>query len=339
MNWSVVKDPTIVMTSVVYGLLAWICIYGGIFAIALGALLAVSIWRYSYAVMRAVAQGRKRILPPDIDSLNPVGEWALFWHLICFPGVVMATLPYQPFGTLVALLVAVTFPASAAVVGITSSLSQGFNPQALIEFARTLGRDYWVLVAGFVAIIAGAFLMQRYILPVLGIFSFMVSLMVMLWALLASFALIGAALRAHRLEFEIVGELKPREDEELERRHAEWRKTLDNAFASFRSGVIDSGYKTLHSLVAANSDSIEVNYWLVENMLEWEQKKYALEVALKLMPRLVAKGDMAGALELYRRCRRRDPDFRPAKAEAELMAEYARAIGHTGLADELSYNA
>lgn len=339
MNWAVVKDPTIVMTSVVYGLLAWICVYGGIFAIALSALLAVSIWRYSYAVMRAVAQGRKRILPPDIDSLNPIGEWALFWHLICFPGVVMATLPYQPFGTLVALLVAVTFPASAAVVGITSSLSQGFNPQALIEFARTLGRDYWVLVAGFVAIIAGAFLMQRYILPVLGIFSFMVSLMVMLWALLASFALIGAALRAHRLEFEIVGELKPREDEELERRHAEWRKTLDIAFASFRSGVIDSGYKTLHSLVAANSDSIEVNYWLVENMLEWEQKKYALEVALKLMPRLVAKGDMAGALELYQRCRRRDPNFRPAKAEAELMAEYARAIGHTGLADELSYNA
>lgn len=327
------------MTSVVYGLLAWICIYGGIFAIALAALLAISIWRYSYAVLRAVAQGRKRILPPDIDSLNPVGEWALFWHLICFPGVVLATLPYQPFGTLVALLVAVTFPASAAVVGITSSLSQGFNPQALIEFARTLGRDYWVLVAGFVAIIAGTFFMQHFILPVLGIFSFMVGLMVMLWALLASFALIGSSLRAHRLEFEIAGELKPREDEELEQRHAEWRKTLDIAYASFRSGLIDSGYKTLHALVAANGDSIEVNYWLVENMLEWEQKKYALEVALKLMPRLLAKGDKAGALELYQRCRRRDPDFRPAKAEAELMAEYARAVGHTGLADELSYNA
>jgi hypothetical protein len=337
-NWAVTKEPTIVATSVVYGILIWICVHAGMFAIAFAPLLAISIWRYCYVVLRAVAQGRKRIPPPDADSFNPFGEWTLFWHLVCFPGLVLATLPYQPFGTVVALLVALVFPASAAIIGITASLSQAFNPRALLEFARTLGSDYWSLVLGFVAVIGGAVVVEHYIVPVLGPFSFIVGLMITVWALLASFALVGAALRAHRLEFEIPGELKPREEEALTLRHKEWRKTLDIAYGSLRSGLISSGYKTLHDLVDANGDSIEVNHWLVENMFEWEQKKYALEVAARLIPRLLGNGDGAGALELHQRCRRRDPEFRLPAADAERLAEYAQAVGQPGLADELSYN-
>lgn len=338
MNWAVLREPTILVTSAVYGVFIWICLHAGIFAIAFAPLLFVSIWRYSYAVLRAVAQGRRRIPPPDVDSFNPIGEWSLFWHFVCFPGLVAATLRYQPLGTIVAVFVAVTFPASAAMIGITSSLSQAFNPAALIEFARTLRRDYWLLVLGFVAIIAGAFFIESYVVPVLGPFALIVGLMITVWALLASFALIGSALRAHRLEFEISGELKPREEEALELRHREWRKTLDIAYASFRSGLTSSGYKTLHELVDANDDSIEVNHWLVENMLEWETKSFAFEVVARLMPRLLARGDAADALELYQRCRRRDPNFRPPPREAEQLAAYAQSVGQTGLADELSYN-
>lgn len=338
MNWEIIKEPTILVTSAVYGLLIWICLRAGIFAIALAPLVFVSIWRYCYIVLRAVAQGRKRIPPPDVDSFNPIGQWALFWHLVCFPGLVLATLPYQPLGFIVALLVAVTFPASAAMVGVTGSLSQAFNPSALVEFARTLRGDYWMLVLGFIAIIVGAVLAESYVVPVLGPFSRIIGLMVLVWALLASFALIGSALRVHRLEFEIGGELRPREEEEIELRHEEWRKTLDIAYASLRSGLISSGYKTLNDLVDANGDSIEVNHWLVENMLEWEEKKYAFEVARKLMPRLLDAGDAAGALELYQRLHRRDPDFRLPKTEADRLAEHARAFGRSGLADELSYN-
>jgi hypothetical protein len=336
-NWAVIREPTIVVTSAVYGVLIWICLRAGIFAIAFAPLLFVSIWRYCYAVLRTVARGHKRIPPPDVDSFNLFGEWSLFWHFVAFPGVVFATMPYQPLGSLAAALVAVTFPASAAMIGVSSSLAQAFNPAALIEFARTLRGDYWALVLGFVAIIAGTVLIDSYVVPRLGVFSTIAGLMIMVWALLASFALIGSALRAHRLEFEIGGELKPREERALELRHAEWRRTLDLAYAAFRSGLASSGYKTLHQLADANGDSIEVNYWLVENMLEWEDRKYALEVAVKLMPRLLARDDAAGALELYQRCHRRDPAFRPAKAEAERLAEYAQATGHAGLADELSY--
>jgi hypothetical protein len=273
--------------------------------------------------------------------MNPVGEWSLFWHFVAFPGLIIATFPFQPFGFVVAVLVVAVFPASAALIAITSSLQQAFNPAAIAGFARTLGSDYVSLVLGCIAMVAGALVLQAYVIPAFGVFSLLLGLMVELWGLLATFALIGTAVRRHRLEFEILGELVPQEDAALARRHAEWKKTLDIAYASFRSGLNPAGYKTLRELVDANGDSIEVNYWLLENMLDWEQKRFAIDVASKLIPRLIArdeKGDKAHALELYHRCRRRVPEFRLPAAEADELAAHARSVGQTGIAAELSYN-
>ncbi len=338
MNWAIVREPTIIATAVVYGLLLWIASKAGMFGLWLGILVFISLWRYCYTVLIAVSQGHSRIPPPDIESMNPVGQWAWFWHCIAFPGVVIAVAPYQPAGTVVALLAALVFPASAAVMAVTSSLASAFNPSALIQLARILGRDYWLLVLGFIAIAAGGIVVVNYVTPVLGYLASLTSDMVMIWALLSSFALVGTGLRAHRLDIDIPGEVKPPEERALKARHEDWRRTLDIAYTSFRSGILVSGYNTLHQLVDSNGDSIEVNYWLVENMLEWQEKKFALEVATKLFPRLVARGDVAGAFELYKRCRRRVPEFRPESRDAAAIGEYAAAIGQAGIAAELGYN-
>jgi hypothetical protein len=257
---------------------------------------------------------------------------------------VIAGALYQPIGSFIMLLAVIVFPASAAVMGVTSSLADAFHPAALIRFMQTLGRDYWLLVLGFVAVAAGgaaAIAVLAFagdLSPFVWLFTSIATDMVFVWALLSGFALIGSALRAHRLDFDIPGEVKPREERALQQRHEDWRRMLDIAYASFRSGIQVSGYNTLHRLVDANGDSIEVNYWLVENMLEWQDKKYALEVAAKLFPRLVARGDREGALALYQRCRRRDPEFRPAPREALAIGEFAATVGQTGIAAELGYN-
>jgi hypothetical protein len=337
-NWKIIGEPTILATAVVYGVLTAIALGAGIFGLPLAALLFFSLWRYCYSVLRAVAQGRLRIPPPDLDSFNPVGEWAVFWHFIAMPGLVIATTPYQPLGFVVAAAVAIAFPASVALMGLTSNLQQAFSPSALIGFARTVGSDYLRLVVGCLAIIAGAVVCITYVAPSLGFGSLLVGLVIEIWALYACFALIGSVLRAHRTEFEIPGELKPREEEALEHQHRECRKDLDIASGAFRSGLHSSGYKTLHDLVAANGDSLEINHWLVENMLDWQDKRYALEVAGKLMQRLLDRDDGAGALELYHRCRRRDPEFRLPPDQADKLAQYASDFGQSGVAAELSYN-
>lgn len=338
MNWAILKEPTIIATSIVYGILGWIALKAGMFGIWLGLLLFVSYWRYSYSVLRAVAQGRKRIPPPDIDSMNPIGHWYLLSHFLFFPGLVLATAPYQPLGLVVAILVALIFPASAAVVGLTHSLNQGFSPSALIEFRRTLGADYWKLAIGCAGITLGGNLMVSTVAPVFGPFALILSFVVELWALLGMFALIGSALRAHRLEFEIVGELKPAEERKLEQQHAEWKKSLDIAYGSFRSGLLSAGYKTVRDLIVQNGDSLDVNYWLVENMLEWQDKKFAIELASKLMPRLLESGDAAAALDLYRRLRRYNLAFSLTPEQSGQLGAHAAAYGQTGLAAELGYN-
>jgi hypothetical protein len=155
--------------------------------------------------------------------------------------------------------------------------------------------------------------------------------------LFAAFALIGALLRKHRLEFEIPGEVKPPEERLLELRHKDWKHDLDIAYGAFRSDLLSSGYKTLHDLVDREGDSIDVNFWLVENMLEWQDKRYAFEVAAKLMPRLLDRGDGEAALILYNRCRWRDPDFRLPEEQSLRLGAIAAAFGQTGLAGELGY--
>jgi hypothetical protein len=245
---------------------------------------------------------------------------------------------YRPMGLVLVPFVALAFPASAALMGLSSNIGHALNPAVLVEFSRTLGADYWALVAGYIAILVGAFVVVAVITSMSGMLVVLVGATIEIWAILASFALIGSALRAHRLQFEIAGELVPREELQMKLRHDEWRKDLDIAFAAFRSGLSASGHRTLHAIVDSHSDSLEVNHWLFENMLDWDDKTYAFEVAAKLMPRLLAKGDGAGALELYQRCRRRDPQFRPPQPVAERLAECARSFGRTGLADELRYN-
>lgn len=338
MNWAVIKDPTILVTSVVYGLLFVLAVQAGMFGIWLGVLVLFSFWRYCYIALRSFAQGHKRIHPPDLDTFNPVGNWGVLMHFFFFPGLMAVALIYRPGSLVLVPFIALAFPASAALMGLTSNIGHALNPAALIEFARTLGSDYTALVVGYIAILSGAFIILTLMGMVSGMLVFLVGTTVEIWAILASFALIGSALRVHRLQFEIVGELVPREELAMKLRHDDWRKDLDIAFTAFRSGLQASGYRTLHAIVTAHRDSLEVNHWLVENMLEWDEKKYAFEVASKLMPRMLALGDGAGALELYQRLRRRDPKFRPPQPVAEQLAECARDFGHSGLADELSYN-
>ena len=335
MNWSVVKNPTIIISAAAYGFLAYLVTRAGLFGLWLGILLLISLGRYCYAVLRATAQGRENLPAVSIDSFNPIGNVMVLWHIVLFPGLILATAPWQPTGSIVAILVACIFPASAALMGLTWNLAHSLRPSALLGVARTIGSDYLLLVIAYVGIFLGVSILLTWVVPQLMIVTAIFAFMFETWALLASFALIGSVIRTHRHDFEIPGEIVPREEELLELRDKEWRRDLDRAYASIRSGLVASGYDTLHKLVEENQNSLDINHWLVENLFDWEEKKYALEVAAKLIPRLEATGNITGALELYRRCRHYDASFSVARKTIEALAAHAEDIGQQGLADEL----
>jgi hypothetical protein len=333
----VAKNPTIIISAAAFGLLEYIATRGGLFGLWLGILLLVALGRYCYSILRAAAQGREHLPAVSIESFNPVGDIMVLWHIILFPGLILATAPYQPAGSVVAIIVACVFPASAALMGLTANIAHSLKPTALLGVARTIGSDYLLLVIAYVCIFLGVSVLLTWVVPQLMIVTAIFAFMLETWALLAAFALIGSVIRQHRHDFEIPGEIVPREEEELALRHKGWRRDLDRAYGSMRSGLIASGYDTLHKLVEENEDSLEINHWLIENLFDWEEKKYALEVAAKLVPRLEATGNVTGALELFRRCRYHDTAFSAPRETLDALAAHAEDIGQQGLADELRH--
>lgn len=335
MDWSVVRNPTLIATAGVYGLLEYLAMNAGLFGIWLGLLLLISLGRYCYTVLRATAQGRQNLPAVSIESFNPIGDIAILSHLLLFPGLIIATAYAQPTGIIVVVPVALVFPASAALMGLSGNIAQSLNPKNLLTIAKAIGSDYLVLVCTYVGIFAGVSVLLTFVVPQFAIATAIFTFALETWALLASFALIGTVIRNHRHDFEIPGELIPREEKQIAQRLEGWRADLDRAYASMRSGLIESGYNTLHKLVEENKDSLEINHWLVENLFDWEEKKYAVEVAEKLIPRLIATDMHTDAIGLYRRCRYFDAGFTLPKKTAVSLAEYAASIGQIGLADEL----
>jgi hypothetical protein len=335
------SNATVLATAAVYGFLVLLGLRAGLFGIWLLALTTASLWRYCYAVLRTVAQGRPDLPPPDIESMNPIGRWHELVHFALFASLfgLGGLLTLGSGGRLpgVALLLAVTmvFPASAALMGVGTGLVAAVNPAAIAEVIRDLGRSYLDLIVGCLCVVAVAALTVGFLLPRFGWLSGLAGSIVAVWTILAVFALIGSTLRARQDIFDIPGAYAPLPDRQAEDRRREWRAELDLAYAAIRSGKVEEGYRNLGRLVAKQPDPVETLYWLFENMVDWEQPQHAYRIAARLAALLIDRGELAAAMELYLRCRRakRVPEL--SSDALRRLADYADEIGQCGVASEI----
>lgn len=348
LGW-IVGRPVLWVVSFVYGLGFALALSASLFGLWLGVLLLLSLWRYGYAVLRYAAQGRPEFPGPGIETCNPFGEGVLVAHMLFFPGVfawaaftsAMAERGVFWVWLLLAVLVAI-FPASAAIVAISRNLLQSLNPSRWAHVAKTFGSDYLAVVAGF-AIIAylSARAWEQGVQAgssadlALGCFGGV-------WLLLASFAFIGATLREHRDDFDIPGSWESREARrerhELEDREAEWQSSVDRAHAYLRSGKTAEGYAALREVVTGAPSAVEdlvAHQWLFETLWSWQDRSAALAIGRKLIPKLLENNASMDALDVFRRCRRQDPDYRIDYDPTSRLLAQAEAVGQTALADEL----
>jgi hypothetical protein len=156
------------------------------------------------------------------------------------------------------------------------------------------------------------------------------------WGFLTVFALIGAALREHRREFDIPGERIDADELGRREHEREWRRILDLAYGSIRGGLVAEGYRTIKELLAAEAESVDAYQWVFDHMLKWQDQTHALQFAQRFAERLIDTGSAHSALELVSQCRRLSPDFAVPPVTAVRLADYARTIGRHGVADELA---
>jgi hypothetical protein len=163
----------------------------------------------------------------------------------------------------------------------------------------------------------------------------MVDEIVGVWGFLALFALVGSAIRAHRADFDYhdVDEIRAQHADE-DRKRA-WTAAVDRAYASIRSGFVDQGYNTLKQMIAAEGDSLEIYQWVFNRMLDWQEQKFALDLARRFVVRLIEEKREPAALDLIQQCRRLSPTFEVPPEIAAKLSVYARSIGRPKLAEEL----
>jgi hypothetical protein len=344
MDLKPLTSGSLVAAAAFFGFFLTIIGLAGLFGIWAAFVLVPALWHYCHAVLLAAAQGRRTIPTVEIDRLNPLGGWRVTAHFIVFWLFLFMVLYVRPFGEAgfgaalnwaAVLATAFVFPASAAVLAVTSSLEDAMNPRGVARLIGILGPSYFGLVVPCAALALAAALAPTYILPRIGFLSLILDNIVAVWALLATFVAAGIAIRQHRTEFAIPGEVETAAEYAQRLQRREWGNTLNRAYGSIRSGLVAEGYKTLHELSDRHGDSAEILNWLFENMLDWEDRTHALQVGARLIERHMADNDMLAALELLTRCRRLDPKFAVAAPTTVALADFARSIGRHGLADEL----
>jgi hypothetical protein len=331
-------NTTVIVVAAVYAVLLPMALFAGILGLALAAMISLSLWRYSYTVLRNVARGWKHFPPPDLDSMNPFSEFAVVFHYVFFASltVLLVTTPFV--GPAIKVLgltaVAVVFPASAAVMGMTNSLGAALNPSSVWTIARELGSDYAKLVAVCVLLVvlggvSGLLWQVSWLLGVAGE-------IIAVWTMLALFLAIGSVLRAHRFEFDLLEGADDAEQRDERERHQKWQKTADLAYTSVRSRLPAQAYRTIKQLIESERDSLEIYQWTFNALLAWDEPKHAAMLGERFAKRLWDEGRKVDALELAQRCRKLSPSFVPPAAFTAELAAYARELGRHRLADDLT---
>ena len=334
-------NATLLLTAAVYGFVLWIAMQAKLFGFLIGYMITLSLFRFSYHVLREVALGRRYITPPDLESTNPVAETTFVLHATLFlllPVMfwLMPRIIDGPTGEYVRvlglMLVLGTFPASVAVMAMTRNSAAALSPLSIGTVIKVLRGDYLILLAWCAAVVVLANLASRLLGGGSGVFDEIIGV----WGFLALFALVGSAIRAHRSDFDYADVDEIRAQHVDEDRKRVWRADVDRAYASIRSGFVDQGYTTLKQLIAREHDSLEVYQWVFNRMLDWQEQKFALDLARRFVVRLVEEKREQAALDLIQQCRRLSPTFDVAREAAAHLSAYARSIGRPKLAEDLA---
>lgn len=335
-------NSTLIVVAVVYGVLSRIAAVMGIAGILMDAMLLLSLFHFANHLLREVALGRKYITPPDLESTNPVGDPSFLLHgalfglspimFLLMPRIIGEGVAAESIRAIGLTVVLGTFPASVALMGMTRSLPAAVNPVAIGSVIRVLRFDYLKLIAWCAAVVAVAALASALLGGGLGI----VDEIIGVWGFLALFALVGSAIRAHRADFDYRDVEEIRAQHAIDDRHREWHRALDQAYASIRSGFVEQGYTTIKRLLAEEGDSLDVYQWTFNRMLDWQEKKYALDLAKRFAVRLVGEQREREALELIVQCRRLSTTFEIPPEVAAPLSAYARTMGRPKLADDLA---
>jgi hypothetical protein len=313
---------------------------GGLLGIPLAVLLVWWFFKYCFLLLDAVMAGAEEPPVLSLEALNPVSEVRPLVQaglIVCGATLVLGARSVAgTLGlTIVGAALIAAFPASIAVLGLTSSPIQAASPRALLALARGLGRDYLWLALALLACAAALYGIARLQAPL------SVTLVLAQLTLLGLFALIGGAVleNRHALGIGTLTRAERLAARELQEHGDERDRMLERSYGQLRLGRSLDAWQEIERWLAAHGDAerayIEYSL-LTEATARWHDPRIADRLARDFLTRLLARGDNGKALEIAERRLDANPAFLPVQADAVRLAELARYAGKRALQQRLA---
>ena len=326
----------------------------GVYGIFIFTVLGSWFFKYSFALLDHVVDGRAGapVLSPEMANpveQRPLGFVLLLVAVFSFTRALQPWLGDAPVFVLRCVFLALT-PAMVAVMSVTGQFIQALNPRAVfgaiarIPFAyvllllvigslwfvpvtivlqardslSTLWRGETFLPGGLITAVGGQ-----------GALIGLVAHMLFMYLWLAMFACVGGTIYERRHDLgvepaEAPERIEARHNAELER---ERDKTMDRIFAELRGGALGNAGRSVRRIVDESSTPMDECRWLyarAKNM----HPGLANYVAQLMLTRLVDAHANGEALRVLQERLLADPQFRPQTAgETVRLAQLARVGG------------
>jgi hypothetical protein len=284
------------------------------------------LFKYGYAMLEHVANGRFDAPVVSVDTLGPfeARPWVQTALAVCVYAAIRAI--GGPGASVMVLASVLLLPASVAVLGTSSQLIDGFNPLALWRMLRGLGPYYLCVIAVIAALTMGAILAWRS--PMWS----MIRLALMELSVLAAFSFIGGAVYARRVSLGFEPRSSPERTQakaETERRRR-LQHFLDELFQFVNARQSQRAVQLLGTWLAqtAPGDLADDSRTIVGTVLQWHAERGASVVLRSLIGNLATAGKLALAMETLHTVLAQQADFTlDSEASALELARHARAIG------------
>ena len=318
----------VIITSVAIALAA----RSGMFGLPLIAIMSVWFFRYGLLMVDHVAWDRVDEPVLSVEMLNPI-EQGKSMVLLFVTGIFFAIYYAAQYwfgriaGAFVGLGAVGLLPAVIAVQTAKDRALLALNPVDWFHAIRWLKTDYLLVLATILLYWVIAYVLL--VTPLSEHIPLFMQIALLMFGWLATFALLGGAIRERRISDPDDSPLERYEEAQSQEEIASRReRKIDSIYGSWRSGAQKNAWQTLMREVEESGDPLEELRWIQERVSRWPEMRLANRVAQELVPRLIAISRFGEAITVTRQRLAADPDYRPVTAMETLrMVRIARDGG------------
>jgi hypothetical protein len=325
---------------VIFSILLLIAVSGGLLGLPLVLLTLSWFFKYGFALLDHVADGVNEPPVLSYEMLNPFNESRpLGLVLIVFVfGVLTEALSYWLGAPVTEALQVVGLLLLPAIIMTQAATSfwQSLNPVVLFQIVWRVPGSYllilavlagfWSLASALVSWLPAAELPFAVRIPLPE----SVRIAILMYAWLASFAMIGGVLYVRREELGFEPSYSPERDAEKadRERQRDIDQLIDRIFAEWRGGAYGNAWRTIEAHLQKSARPSEELQVLFARAEQWPDGRLAYRLAQELLPHLLAARRTGDALNIVRSQLRADERFRPlASTDTIKLIELARDAG------------